>query len=264
MKYNNFTTSGKEVVHSYIARTLMKKMLLLSILFLLCMEGFAQSDLRGVVFEEKTRDRLGNVFVRNTKSGKSVHSGKDGSFVITASIGDILILSLPGYLSDTLFVSSLRPLSIHLPVEGVRLNQVTIKGSSVFDPRREFPQVYKKAKYAGTVRGGGFALSPSRIFGKEARNARRFKKMLKRDAEEREIDRLFGPLLVKRLLPLEGVELENFLMYYRPSLDFLRRSSKEALQDYIIHSYSEFKKLPEEKRKTHPLLLPSSPADGTF
>ena len=239
----------------------MKKALILVFFWSCCYGGFSQTKLRGSVLEEKTKDKLSNVFVYNTKTAKGTHTDKNGAFELFAALNDILIFSCPGYVSDTLLLTSHKPLTVYLPILGIQLSQVTVRGTAVFDPKKEYPQVYRRSTYATTARGGGLALSPSRMFGKEARYARRFKKMLKREAEEREIDRVFSVQLITSMLPLRGVELDNFMLSYRPDLRFVRRSSKEAMQSYIIDSYKEFKKMPEEKRRKHPLSLLQNPRE---
>jgi len=199
----------------------------------------AQTFLKGTVYEGKATHKLSNVFIRDVNSKEIALTDNSGSFSIRTAINHTLIFSSPGYISDTLFLVDLKPKRVELSFQGISLNQVNITSTRTFNPREEYPDVYEKSK---------FALSPSRIFGKESKDARRLKHYFDREADDRKIDSIFNPVYVSSVVPLKGHELENFMTMYRPSLSFLQKTPHESLTIYVNDSYKKFMALPPEKR----------------
>lgn len=203
----------------------------------------AQNILKGTVFEGKSTRKLADVFVKDINSKEISLTDNSGNFIIRTALNHTLIFSSPGYVSDTLFLTDLQPKHIELTLRGINLNQVTITDSKAFNPREEYPEIYEKSK---------FALSPSRIFGKEAKDARRLKKYFGREVEERQIDSVFNVLYVSSLVPLKGRDLENFMTMYRPT--FAQAKTPHAtLTLYVNDSYKKFMAMPPEKRTIQPL-----------
>ncbi len=199
----------------------------------------AQNILKGTVYEGKATHKLANVFVRDINSKEIALTDNSGNFSIRTVANHTLIFSSPGYISDTLFVVDLTPKKIELSFKGIALREVNVTSNSTFNPREEYPSVYEKSK---------FALSPSRIFGKEAKNARRLKHYFDRESDERQIDSVFNATYVSSVVPLKGQDLENFMSMYRPTLDFIKKTPHASLTLYINDSYKKFMALPPEKR----------------
>lgn len=201
--------------------------------------------LTGTVVETGKNTRLENVFVKDMGSKQVGLSDKSGDFSIRTSLNHTIILSLPGYVSDTLFVVDFKPKRIELRQQGITLEAVTIaENRAAFNPETEYPEVYEKSK---------FALSPSRIFGKESRDARRLKHYFKAETEQRQIDAVFTRTLVSSVVPLKGRDLENFMAMYRPTLSFAKSSTQQSMVVYINDSYRKYKELPADKRNLQPL-----------
>ena len=223
----------------------MKRKILITFIAVLMLFGRlqAQNVLKGTVFEGNSARKLTDVFVHDINSKEISLTDKAGNFTIRTVINHTIIFSSPGYVSDTLFLVDLKPKRIELSLRGITLNQVNITSSKTFNPREEYPEVYEKSK---------FALSPSRIFGKEAKDARRLKKYFGREVEERQIDSAFNVLYVSSLVPLKGKDLENFMTMYRPTYAQIK-APHSSLTLYINDSYKKFMVLPPEKRSIQPL-----------
>lgn len=204
----------------------------------------AQSILKGTVYEGKASHKLSNVFVRDVASKEVALTDNSGNFSIRTLVNHTLIFSSPGYISDTLFVVDFKPKKVELSFQGISLREVNITSTRSFNPREEYPDVYEKSK---------FALSPSRIFGKESKDARRLKHYFDREVEERQIDSIFNAAYVSSIVPLKGQELENFMSMYRPSLAFLKKTPHSSLILYINDSYKKFMALPPENRSLQKL-----------
>ncbi len=208
----------------------------------------AQTVLKGTVFEGKSSRKMADVFVRDINSKEIALSDNSGNFSIRTLLNHTLIFSSPGYISDTLFLVDLKPKHIELALRGISLNEVNITSTRAFNPKEEYPDVYEKSK---------FALSPSRIFGKEAKDARRLKHYFDRETDERQIDSIFNAVYVSSIVPLKGRDLEDFMSMYRPTLAFLKKTPHSSLTLYVNDSYKKFMALPPEKRRMQ-ILTPAN------
>lgn len=219
----------------------MKSRILLTFTVIALLSGYvqAQTILKGTVYEGKSSRKMADVFVRDINSKEISLTDNSGNFSIRTVLNHTLIFSSPGYVSDTLFLIDLKPKRIELTVRGITLNEVNITSTRAFNPREEYPGIYEKSK---------FALSPSRIFGKESKDARRLKHYFDREAEERQIDSVFSTVYVSSIVPLKGRELEDFISMYRPTLAFLKKTPRSSLTLYVNDSYKKFMALPPEKR----------------
>lgn len=228
----------------------MKSRILLTFIAITLLSSYlqAQNILRGTVFEGKSSRKLADVFVRDVNSKEISLTDNAGNFIIRTVLNHTLIFSSPGYVSDTLFLVDLKPKHVELALRGISLNAVNITSSRGFNPREEYPSVYEKSK---------FALSPSRIFGKEAKDARRLKHYFDREGDERQIDSIFNVVYVSSIVPLKGNDLENFMSMYRPTLAFLKKTPHSSLTLYVNDSYKKFMALPPEKRSMQ-ILTPTN------
>ncbi len=212
------------------------------ILIFTCSCLYAQTLVKGGVFESGSGIKLENVFVRDMTNKQVTLTDKNGRFSINTETGHILLFTLPGYVADTLYVVDLDQKHVELKNQPIQLREVAIVStrSSSFDPHKEYPDVYEKAKV--------YPLSPSSWFGQEARRARRMKKYFQSEQEEREVDKIYTRAYVGSIVPLKGQELEDFMTMYRPSYKFITSNNSESLAAYINDSYKKYKDLPPGKR----------------
>jgi hypothetical protein len=218
------------------------KLILLAAALLMSGALFAQSYIKGTVVESGSGTKLPNVFVKDMTNKQIALTDKSGKFEIKSETGHILIFTTPGYVDDTLYVVDLVPKHIELKTRVISLREVSITASRLkFDPHKEYPDVYTKAKV--------YPLSPSTWFGKEGRNARRLKRYFAHEEEERKVDEIFNPVYVGSIVPLKGQELEDFMTLYRPSYAFITSNNSESMAVYLNDSYKKYMALPPEKRK---------------
>lgn len=202
----------------------------------------AQNYLEGKVVDNSTGEGLSDVFIKNITANKIALTDEDGEFEVQGSVGNVLVFTTGGYVSDTLVVIDQNKLTVKLKVIKDLLNEVNVRSSrETFDPHAEYPEVYSKSKV--------WILSPSSLFGKEAKNARRLKKYFDQEEKERAIDQAFSIAYVSSLVPLRGVELQTFMAMYRPSYEFIQSHSGPSMASYISDSYKKYKELPPEKRQ---------------
>jgi hypothetical protein len=218
----------------------MKKIYLILTAFIFASITAHAQVLSGTVTETIKNTKLENVFIRDINNKQVGLTDNEGNFDIRTEMGHTLIFTLTGYVADTLYVIDFKPKHVELKLQGVSLRDVTIYGSAAtFNPEAEYPEVYEKSK---------FALSFSRVFGKESRDARRLKRYFANEIEQRQIDSIFNKALVSSVVPLKGRDLENFMTMYRPTLAFAKNSSQQTLVVYINDSYRKYEALPADKR----------------
>jgi hypothetical protein len=216
------------------------KYLLLAAFTISIQASLAQNIVTGTITESGKNIKLNNVFIRDITNKQIALSDKSGYFDIKAEKGNTLIFTLPGYVSDTLYLIDIKPKQVELKLQGITLSEVSVReAAKPFNPREEYPEVYEKSK---------FALSPSNWFGKDARDARRLKHYFETEEQERQIDAAFTKTLVSSIVPLKEPELDGFMALYRPTLAFVKSSSPQTMTLYINDSYKKFMALPPDKR----------------
>lgn len=214
-----------------------------SYLILLCLLSFKtfaqQNIIKGQVTENATNAKMPNVFIKNVNNNQAALTDNNGNFNIRGVMGNTLIFSSPGFVSDTLYVADMRFKDVKMIQLGITLRQVNVRGEK-FDPRAEYPSVYQKSKV--------YVLSPTTWFGKEAKDARRLKKYFAHEVRERRVDSAFTRTYVSSIVPLKGHDLDVFMNLYRPTYEFVTSNSGESMAVYINDSYKKYMALPPEKK----------------
>lgn len=223
----------------------MKQGFYLVFFLLFCATVQAQDQVNGLVLARVSRKPISQVEVLNLSNNAQTKSNAKGEFVINAKLNEVLVFKAPGYKADTLLLVNLKPLRRYLELEVNMLNTVSVKGKSL---REQYAQDIKKGEYVHLKQGRGLLLYPSAYFSREGRNARRFKRLIKQEEVELQIDRRFNAKTVTAILPIKQPELDAFIMMYRPSLKFVKRADVEDFKFYLFDAYNKFKQLPAEKR----------------
>src|SRR5690606_12713580 len=113
----------------------------------------------------------------------------------------------------------------------------------------------QQGKIVDTPFGGGIAISPSRLFGKDAKEARSRHEILVAEKQDRAIMRKFDPLLISSLTPLKGRDLDLFIVKYKPSYEFAQRSDEVQIRLYIIDSCKELDKFSAVEKEKEQIQL---------
>lgn len=208
---------------------------------------YGQSDVKGVVADRASRQPLSMVDVLNLNTQQQVTSNAQGEFKIVVMINHLLVFSTSGYTPDTVLLIDLKPLRRYMSPMTSMLNTVTIKGA--LDFRAQYAETFNKANPILLKQGRGLLFYPSTFLGKEGKDARRFKKLLKQEEIEKRIDWRYNVKTVRAILPLEQRELDAFMVMYRPTLKFVLRADADDFKQYLLNAYHKFKLLPSQKRR---------------
>jgi hypothetical protein len=224
------------------------KLIICQILLLCCCFTFlkAQTEVSGLVQDRNTRKVMEYVDVFNLSNKTQATTNARGEFKIKAALNDVLIFNLAGYKTDTLLLTNLNPLRRYLDKSDNLLNAVTVINKQ--NLKEQYAQTFNKANAVLLTPGRGLLFYPSSYFSREGKQARKFKRMLKSEVKESQIDKWFNPKNIKAILPLQQPELDAFMVMYRPNLKFVQKAEAEDLKFYLIDAYNKFKLLPAEKR----------------
>lgn len=237
----------------------MFKRLIIVISLLFPLYTFAQTGITGGVFDQENKSfPLQKVLVRNLNNQKVVITGAAGQFTIQASKGDLLEFSLPGYHTDTLYLTSLVSKTIYLPSQSNALKEVKIQSTKVSsdlrlkDPNaRGFSRVSGIQPKGNIGRAGGLGIS---IDGNRAKKEKAKVEALElKSAYETEINQYFNEEHVGNLIKLKGQELKDFINFYRPTVERVKSDDPFNYDFYIAQAYQSWLKLPPDQRKLPPM-----------
>lgn len=237
--------------------------LIVILLFVLPIQLIAQTVTTGGVFDyAKKSIALPGVTVRNLNTKKVTLTNKEGKFVITANVGEILEFSLVGYHVDTLYLTNLLTKIIYLPVKSTSLNDVTVSGvrinKEIANAKDPLAEKYTLLATGGnlerkimTDKVGGLSLNLG--YGKYRRQLQKEAILEEREAYTQEINANFNETSIAKLTKLSGEELKNFIVIYYPSVENVQSERPFKYPYYIATAYQAWLKLTPQQRKMQDL-----------
>ncbi|MBO9672858.1 MAG: carboxypeptidase-like regulatory domain-containing protein [Sphingobacteriaceae bacterium] len=237
--------------------------LIIFLLLVMPIGVFAQTVTTGTVFDfTKKTLSIPGVSVRNLNSKKSTITNKDGKYTISANIGDLIEFSAVGYHTDTLYLTNLLNRTIYLPVKTNNLNDVEVSAvrmnSKITDAKDPLAEKYTLLSTGGnlnrkrmTDKVGGLNLNLG--YGKYKRQQRKEADLEEKEMYQQEIDENFTPKAITDLTKLEGEELKNFMIIYRPSIEAVKGERPFRYTFYISRAFVAWKKLSPQERKLQDL-----------
>lgn len=227
-----------------------------------------EKTIQGIVFDNKSKERLSRVFILNTRTGLGNYNNLKGEFTIDAQVNDVLITSKTGYKNDTLTVSNENLSIIYLQRTSIVLNEVSIR-DSVLTPEKkleatkeEFSKIYGSLANRDLLSmgngqsGAGLSIDALyNIFSKQGKNARKLEKIINRDYRENIIDYKFNRGVVGKATGLKDPQLTDFMQKYRPGYYFIISASEYDLVSYIRSSLIRYERNPDAL--TLPALIPN-------
>jgi len=230
-------------------KTIFKILIILPILVVMTREGVAQKtnlpQISGLVLERTTGKRLADVNVVNLRTNRKVVSNTFGVFYIEAMVGDSLALSKIGYGPIRTVVTTLEDILLEMQ-PGLQIEEVVVARKSKEQEMDDILRDYeKKGIYnGGKNRVGTYLNSPAtalyNLFGREAKNMKRFEKFMNQEVNELAVDKVFTRKVVSETTGLEGEALLNFMEVYRPSHDVASKWGQYDLLNYINKSFKKW------------------------
>ena len=202
--------------------------------------------LNGVIFENGSKIRIALSEIYNIRNKFSVGSNDMGLFQIKTMVGDTLIISKRGFTSKRVVVTSVKEIIVNLNSDQVTLNEVVVNGQNKKQTLNALKQDYKNkgSFYAGKPPLLSLFGTPLtflyELIGRTPRNARRFNKMAVTELQNNQVDQLYNKNTINKNTGLEGKELENFLVNYRPDYDKAKNWTVYDATKWIKDSYKEY------------------------
>ncbi|WP_146113792.1 hypothetical protein [Sphingobacterium gobiense] len=205
------------------------------------------SGVSGIVVEKGGSTRLSEVNVTNLRTKKRVQTNTFGVFIIEASVGDSLSLTKTGYGPVKTVLQTNEDILVEMQA-GLTIETVIVSRMSKEAEMRDMLDDYrKKGVYNGGKNTVGTYLgSPAtalyNLFGRDAKNAKRFANLMDRELEESQVDRVFNKTSVQSLISLEGDELQSFMDIYRPSYSMVKNWGQYDFMHYVKRSFEAWDK----------------------
>ena len=203
---------------------------------------------KGVVMELDSSKPIAQVEISNLSTNQHVETNSEGEFSIEIKLNELLSFSYPGFRVDTLLLTDYEYKRIYLtPIPGFNiLEDVEITELSDLQLDQQIQIAQQEGE--SVQFNNNISISPSRLFGSRARAARARYPLLVAERENRAIMAKFTPVLITSLTPLQGKDLDQFIVKYKPSYAFISESDEEQVRLYIMDSYKKYKMLSPEER----------------
>ncbi|MEO8886113.1 MAG: hypothetical protein ABI367_08630 [Mucilaginibacter sp.] len=238
--------------------TTVKYLVCVILLFVLSHGVYAQSTLKGQIFDNATKAIIPKVKVTNIKKQRSAVADSLGRFAIEAAPGDRIVYTAPTYLADTVYLVNLNTVKVYLQPNQTQLNEVKVQSARTHLGQLVFPSAPgpfggQTVKYTTDDHGnqiGGLTLklfTPAKTKQKAA-SARK----IEREETQNAIAKIFSAQNLKNYIDLDGQELQNFSILYMPPVEVYQHNFNLAL--YIDSCRKEFMKIPIEKRRSKEFL----------
>lgn len=240
--------------------------------FLLLAAGLqAQVKVSGRVFDVTQQKALEAVSVMSTAGGGTI-TDANGRYSIVVSDNDSIWFSYLGKPTPKFAVRSIPNtlnFEIALHVNITDLKQVTVRPRNYrmdsIQNRRDYAKAFdfhrpnlESLTSIGPAGGVGLDINEFiRLFQfRRNRRMENFQARLLREETEKYIDHRFSRALIIKLTQLRGAELDTFIKYYRPTLEFTESTTDYEFQEYIKRAYLHYKRyrnLLGDMRKEDPL-----------
>jgi hypothetical protein len=235
----------------------MTRLVFISIFFLFVFSTIsrAQDKLTGRVFEIKTRVALGGIKVEDLKSHFTAAADTAGRFVIKVAIGDFISFSGISYQPDTVYVANLKFLEVFLKPKVNMLDEVKVQSVETRTGKLSAAPITGVLN-SGTVlyqtdanrdNRGGVKIN---IFDADGdKKKKRDSRIEQQEERQATISKVFESKNLQNYLPLKGVEMDNFIILYTPTVDTYFEPGFN-LTSYLNISYQQFLKIPADQRQS--------------
>lgn len=202
--------------------------------------------LTGVIFEKGTKTRIALAEITNKRNKYSVGSNDMGLFNIKVAVGDTLVINKRGFNDLTLVVPLTKDVVVSLTRAENMLNQVEVYGEtkkqSMDAIKKDFRD--KGSFYAGKPSFLSFIFTPItalyEAFGRTPKNARRFNNYYNTEIQQSHVDIFFNKSIINKRTGLEGKQLEDFMLNYRPDYEKAKNWTEYDGNKWIKDSYKKY------------------------
>lgn len=230
----------------------MNKVKFTLICFVLCcfwtlnLKAQQEFTLTGVIFEKGTKIRLALAEITNKRNRYSVGSNDMGLFNIKVAVGDTLLINKRGFNDLTIVVPLTKDVVVNLVRAENMLDEVVVYGETKKEALNAIKKDFKDkgSFYAGKPPFLSFLFTPLtalyELFGRTPKNARRFNNYYNTEIQQSHIDVFFNKTIINKRTGLEGKQLEDFMLNYRPDYDKAKNWTEYDGNKWIKDSYKKY------------------------
>ncbi|SDT58569.1 hypothetical protein SAMN05216490_4173 [Mucilaginibacter mallensis] len=229
--------------------TIFKYMLTAIILFCLITQaglaGAQSPNITGMV--TGTNERLSGAIIKDITRHRQIASDPRGMFSIAAQKGDTLVAVMLNYKTDTLVYNQQDYLIIQLKQISKMLKEVVVNDTlsnplKVYDQnKKEYSDIYWKGDKSkmvsvsvGTMPGVGLNIDKLySALSKQGHDARRLQRDFAQDYRTSIVDQRFNKTMVSKVTGYKGQKLDDFIVKYKPSYDYVIKATDYDLVQYI-------------------------------
>ena len=202
--------------------------------------------LNGVVFEKGTKDRIALAEITNKRNKYSAGSNDIGLFTIRSVVGDTLVITKRGFKPVEVVIRDTKDAITYIARDATTLNEVTVYGQTKKQELDAIKRDYrnKGSFYAGKPPLLSYIFTPLtalyELVGRTPKNARRFNNMYVTELQLSHVDQFFNKTSINKYTGLEGKELENFMVNYRPDYERAKNWTNYDAIKWINDSYKKY------------------------
>jgi hypothetical protein len=168
-------------------------------------------------------------------------------FSIAAEKGDTLVTIMLNYKTDTLVYNQQDELIIQLKQTSRMLKEVVVNDTlstplKIYDQnKKEYSDIYWKGDKSkmvsvsvGTIPGVGLNIDKLySALSKQGHDARRLQRDFVQDYRTSVVDQRFNKTMVSKVTGYKGQKLDDFIVKYKPSYDYVIKATDYDLVQYI-------------------------------
>jgi hypothetical protein len=212
----------------------------------LTLKAQQEFTLTGAIFEKGTKLRVVLAEINNKRNKYSVGSNDMGLFEIKVAVGDTLVINKRGFNDLTVVVPTTKDIVVNLVRAENMLNEVVVYGET---KKQALDAIKKDFKDKGSFYAGkppflSFLFTPLtalyELFGRTPKNARRFNNYYNTEIQQTHIDAFFNKSIINKRTGLEGKQLEDFMLNYRPDYERAKNWTEYDGNKWIKDSYKKY------------------------
>ncbi|MHA4810153.1 peptidase associated/transthyretin-like domain-containing protein [Flavitalea flava] len=212
--------------------------------------------IRGTVYNMYRTRPLDGVSVVST-TGKGTATDSTGVYILEASLDDSIYFSYLGRATPKFAVRSINTATdfdVALHVDPLELKEVRVMPHNYrmdsLKNRQDYAKIFdfKKPGFKITSPNSGLGAGVDldeliNVFRfQRTKRIVAFQRRLEEEEQDKFVDHRFSHYIVKKITRLDDAELDTFMVKYRPSYDFCKRTNDYDFFDYIKLAYRQYKK----------------------
>ncbi len=231
----------------------------LFILIILSTAAKAQITITGTVLDNSKINFVEAVGVMST-GGKITVTDSLGKYNIQAGAADSIYFVYNNKPTQKFAVNKILntaqfDISLHIPVKSKYglLKEVVVYSKNYkqdsAENRQNYGEVFsyrKQGIQTSISPGGGVGLDANELINlfrfKRNKRLKAFQARLEADEKEKYITYRFNKIFVRRITQLQSPALDSFLVWYRPSYEFVSASSEIEFNQYVLNASYHFKR----------------------